>query len=169
MRARLHAIEQDGNVCAVAALRTILDLQYRVDIPEPVLEALGTYAHQPIREYGTDVHQFRHMLREANRAFNTGPTWRFRVTRRGTWRFLHREVRAGRRPIARVRLPLDEFRADPGSTDYHSVVVYDVDSAGDELKVFDPATGKLHRMRWEEFEEWWTDPDGFRWAGVVTP
>ncbi len=168
VREKFHKMQRD-NVCAVAALRTVLHLQYDVNIAEAVLEALGTDAHDPIRVYGTDTRQLRRMLREANRAFNTGKLWRLRIRRYGDWAILFEATQRQKYPIARVRLPLNEYRYDPGATELHAVVVYEVDAAGDELKVFDPATGRLHRVRWDEFREWWTDADGIRWMATVSP
>lgn len=168
MRTKLHKMER-GQVCAVAALRTVLHLQYDVNIPEVVLEALGDEAMTPIREYGTDVQQLRRMLREANRAFNTGDRWRFKVHRYGGWDTLFEATSRGRKPLVRVREPWLEHKQNPAGVDLHFVVVYDVDAAGDELKVFDPAYGKLHRMRWDDFLEWWTDTDGMRWCATVSP
>ncbi len=168
MRAKLHKMER-GAVCAVAALRTVLDLQYSINIPERVLEALGDEAMEPIRLHGTGPLQLRRMLREANRAFNTGKRWRFRVLRHGGWDTLFAAQKRGQYALARVRMPLLDYRKYPADIELHFVVVYEMDAAGDELKIYDPASDKLHRVSWTEFLEWWTDTDGVRWMATVAP
>jgi hypothetical protein len=168
VREKLHKMRVQ-NVCMVAALRTVLHLQYDVHIAENVLEAFGTEAHSPIRVDGTCVTKFRRMVREANRAFNTEKPWKVLIRRRAGWDLLFEATAQGRRPIARVRDTLQNFRNDPAVTELHAVVVFEVDGAGDEIKIFDPSSGKLHRLRWEEFLEWWTDTDGTRWMATLSP
>jgi hypothetical protein len=151
--------------CAVAALRTVIDLQFEINIPELALEALGTDAQTPIRQHGTDATQMRRMVAGANVAFNTtGQRWKLRISRCGTIRQLRRWLDKDFFPIARVNGPWPEFRQ--GLIDeLHTVVV--LESDGEVVQVFDPGTNRIHRVDASSFDLWWADCEDIRWFAVL--
>jgi hypothetical protein len=151
--------------CAVAALRTVLDLQFDVHVPELVLRAMGDDATRPILVEGAGTTELRRMVAGASRAFWTGRPWKLRTSRRGSWETLWAERQAGRYALCSVWGAYADYLADEVEQP-HMVVVYELDGAGDEVKIFDPGCGQLYRLGWEQFEAWWTRP-GYCWFGVV--
>lgn len=143
---RLH-LQAKRNTCAVAALRTVLDLQFGCKVQEAALELAGTAAETPIAKHGTGPGEMRRMLATASSAFNPGRPWRLRVCRNATVAYLITELAAGRKPIV-------SFRGPPGF--WHAVVVLSIESR--RVRVFDPAfecypKGRFMRLR--SFEREW--------------
>lgn len=162
MGRRRYYVQEQQNTCAVAALRTVLALQFGVTVEsEQVLEVLGTYAHDAIRVNGTDTGKLRDMVKGASRAFHDGRPWTLKVRHRASVRELVRELRRGRRPLLRIweRVP---------DADYHMIVLLACEPA--RVLVWNPDTS-CTRPVWKSLEwfmESWTDPhDAARWYAVV--
>lgn len=161
MSRRLHKQERE-NTCAVAAMRTVLDLQLGLNIPEAVLEAHGTDAQSPIKQFGTSTTHLRRILAAVNRTHNSKKSpWRLKVKLRGSLKDLVRELVAGRSPLVRVYEPND-------TTDYHMIVVLAV--TDERVKVFDPDADKEPNPKWmsaPEFLAWWEGDDSSSWYAVI--
>jgi hypothetical protein len=160
MSTRLHKQERQ-NTCAVAALRTALDVQLGVKISESVLEAHGTDANEPILKFGSSATHLRRMLAGVNRTHNKKKrAWRFKIKANGDLRDLKRELVAGRAPVVRVYEPNDV-------ADYHMIVVLAV--TDERVKVFDPAddTSTSRWMSAVEFVAWWHGDERSSWYAVV--
>lgn len=160
MRIRLHK-QARKNTCAVASLRTVLDLQLGVRVPEAALEAHGTDAHTPIQKFGTDAKQLRAMVRGVCRTHNRGKAWRLRVRAHGTVEDLFQEWVQGRLPMVSVY--------EPGSVGgYHMVVV--LAATETHVSVFDPSPDREPYPRWytvEEFLSEWGGDGSTTWYAVV--
>lgn len=160
MPKRRYYPQEKANTCAVAALRTVLAIQFDKRIAEPVLEALGTQAHEPIRKHGTGTAELRDMVWLASRAFNTGKSWTVNPRCYGTLAIL-RKITEERPVLVRVYRP----HSGPG-TNYHMMVVLSVSRA--RLRIFDPATpdGPTSIMHHTFLAEW-LDPDGIAWYATI--
>lgn len=149
VRRQLHR-QQRANTCAVAALRTVLDLQFNVKIAEKALEVLGTDAHFPILKNGTHNAALRKMVRGASAALNTASPWTLRVRSHGTLEDLRAVLHTGRFPMATVYV---EDQAE-----YHAIVVLDV--TDDQVLIWNPASHE-RKPTWQSYEEfiaWWVCP-----------
>lgn len=171
-RRRLHPQEHD-NTCAVASLRTALDLQFGVVTSEAALEALGTDARLPIATEGTGSGDLRRMVRGASFAYNTEhqrKPWRLTIRQRGSLSDLARHTRRSRIPIVTVvvrGVTLDD--GHPGDL-LHAVCVLAVRdrTTGTAVKVFDP---RFTTARWYSalrFIRFWTQDNGTTEYAVVT-
>lgn len=161
MRTRLHK-QTRVNTCAVACLRTILDVQLGVKVAEVGLEAHGTSAKNSIKKEGTDTTQLRAMMKGVNRTHNEGKLWRLRVRSRGTVAVLKAQLAAGRIPMVSVWEPND-------SCNYHMIVVLAVQRK--RIKIFDPDPKQITSPHWigtDDFEFWWhSEEDGTTWYAVI--
>lgn len=147
---RLHT-QKAKNTCAVAALRTVLDLQYHLRIPEVALEALGTEADRPIKTHGTTNGQFRRMVQRASAAYVRDARLTCKVRRNATLDDLTAELTRDRYPVVTV------YNAE--ADELHAVVVLRV--TRHQVRVFDPsphAGGEPQWMTHAAFLAWWTDP-----------
>lgn len=163
-RARLHTQER-LNTCGVAALRTVLDLQLGLRIPEQALEAHATTAELPIVKFGTRTSEWRRMVDGVNRTHNPArhgrARWRFRVHALASLEDLARELAHGRFPILRLYSP------NPAA-DYHAVVCLAVQPDG--VLLFDPSpTTPRAPELWDPVRFWdaWFGDGVSRWYGVV--
>jgi len=162
MARRCYYMQEQQNTCAVAALRTVLALQFGVRVEsEQVLEVLGTNAHDPIRANGTDTLKLRDMIKGASFAFNKGPEWTLKVRYRGTVAQLKAELRRGRFPMVRIYERV-------ANAEYHMVVVLAI--TGDRVCLWNPDTSTTRpvwrSLRW--FLSVWKDIlDDATWYGVV--
>lgn len=148
-RRQLHR-QQRANTCAVASLRTVLDLQYNVKIAEKALEVLGTDAHFPILKNGTHSGALRKMVKGASAALNTGTPWTLMLRLHGDLDDLRAVLHVGRFPLVTV------YVAD--QNEYHMIVVLDV--TGDQVFLWDPSV-KDHQPVWmshSDFMAWWICP-----------
>lgn len=160
MRKRLHK-QARTNTCAVASLRTVLDVQLGIKVPEVALEAHATTVHEPITAFGTSTTQLRAMVRGVNRTHNAGRPWRFRCAVAGTLEDLARELLAGRTPMTRMW-------STTASADYHMIVVLAL--VDDRVKVFDPSpfsSDEPHWMSAEDFCAWWSGDGETSWYAVI--
>lgn len=159
MSTRLHKQERE-NTCAVAALRTVLDVQLGVKVSESILAAHGTDARNPILEFGSSVTHLRRMLAGVNRTHNHKKTaWRLKIKRDGELKDLVREIVAGRSPMVRVFEPTD-------IADYHMVVVLAI--TDERVRIFDPGDDKSPSwLSALEFVAWWGGDEDSSWYAVV--
>lgn len=159
-RRQLHKQER-LNTCAVAALRTVLDLQFRLKVAEQALEALGTDAHEPIKTHGTTNRQLRRMVRGASQAFNTARPWTCWIREHCTMEQLDTALQRGRFPLVTVYGLID------GDETYHMIVVLGIRTG--RVRVWDPddARGEPYWIDELEFLAWWTDPAGRTEMAVI--
>lgn len=161
MQRRLHK-QRRVNTCAVASLRTVLDLQLGLKVAEEALEAHATEAHAPILRYGTSAAQLRAMVQGVNRTHNTSKKrWTLRMRRMGTLEALEQELLQGRFPLTRMYQPNT-------SSDYHMVVVLRV--AGGRVCIWDPDPTESAHPRWlpeMEFVSWWAGDGDSAWYAVL--
>lgn len=146
---RLH-LQTKRNTCAVAALRTVLDLQFGCKVGEAALELAGESAAEPITTHGVGPGELRRMLAIADRAFNPGRLWRLRIKCKATFADIGAELQAGRKPILTVG-GVD----GPGT---HVVVALAIDGA--RIRVFDPDRPERPNGRWAShrvFRAHWLD------------
>lgn len=158
MAKRRYYPQEKANTCGVAAIRTMLAVQFDVRLTEKVLEAFGTEAHDPISKNGSSTTNLRWMLKGANKAFNTGKPWTLRTGRAGTIEIL-KELTKERPVMVRVYYPQTE--------EYHFLVVLAVTKY--RLRVFDPAPEcGLMSLTYPAFLDTWTDPsDGETWYATL--
>jgi hypothetical protein len=160
--ARRYYRQEQQNTCAVAALRTVLALQFGVVVEsEQVLEVLGTTARDAIRENGTDTSKLRDMVKGAARAFHTGRPWTLKVR-------LHASLRDLRAELGRHRYPLVRIFERAPDPDYHMIVLLRL--APTRVLVWDPGMHHTKRPLWRSldwFLDSWSDPHGATWYGVV--
>lgn len=161
MRTRLHK-QARLNTCAVAALRTVLDVQLGIKVPEAALEAHGTSVEFPIQRMGSGTTELRAMVKGVNRTHNDSrKPWRFRCALRGSLDDLSRELQAGRVPMTRMAEQTDY-------ADYHMIVVLAI--ADGRVKIFDPNPACPHTPTWltdEAFITWWTGDGETSWYAVL--
>lgn len=161
MRKRLHK-QARVNTCAVASLRTVLDVQLGIKVPEAALEAHGTSVSSPIQAEGTSTSQLRAMVKGVNRTHNDGrKPWRFRCVVHGTVEALARELQAGRIPMTRMYENADY-------ADYHMIVVLAVDDQ--HVKLFDPNPDGPAEPTWlthDAFVAWWAGDGVTSWYAVL--
>lgn len=162
MEKRLHK-QVRQNTCAVASLRTVLDVQLGIKVSEQVLEAHGTSAEWPITKYGTSTSQLRTIVRAVNRTHNTTTrSWRLRCHVYGQVRDLVRELSAGRTPLVRV------FENQEDIDDYHMIVVLGCEAGF--VKVFDPNPHEVKDSFWmddDTFTRWWAGDGHTTWYAVI--
>lgn len=161
-RTRLHK-QARLNTCAVASLRTVLDVQLGVKVSEMVLEAHGDEANHPITVHGTSTTQLRAMVKGVDRTHNTSArTWRLRCHVHGSIRDLVRELVAGRLPLIRVYEDCEDL---PG---YHMIVLLGFENGS--VKLFDPDPTQANEPFWmsaDEFVAWWGDDNETTWYAVI--
>lgn len=158
---KLYFRQEKENTCAVACLRTVLQLQFGIAVKEELLEYGGTSAtDHPIAKFGTGTVELRRMLMTADRALNERRPWRLRVRAKGTVEELVLELARDRKPMLRMHEP-------ENGVGYHFVVLLAI--TADRVKLFDPDAGSEDPlwMSHEEFVRWWTDADGATWYAVV--
>jgi hypothetical protein len=147
--------QQDENTCAVAAIRTVLDLQYDINIDEPILEAFGSEVASPIRQDGAGTAELRRMVRLASETYNNvSKRWRLRVRRYGTRRQLQGWLRRGQYPMVSVMQP------ERGRL--HMMVVVGLPPT--LIQLFDPDVGSVVDLPWSAFTAEWAES---HWYAVV--
>jgi hypothetical protein len=160
VRRKLHK-QRRLNTCGVACVRTVLDLQYHVQVAEEALEILGTAAIAPIKQHGAGTAELRRMVKGASQALNPGTPWTLRSRRDATLADLERELAAGRYPIARVYDPTP-------ATEYHMLVVLGVSEG--TVRLWDPSPHAATRpktMDCSAFVAWWGGDGQEQWYAVV--
>lgn len=163
-RLREYLFLQEGdNSCAVAALRTVLALQFAVVADEDQLEVLGSYAKNPIAQHGTDNSALRRMVKNASTTFNINTPWKLKVKSKATIKELRAHIRAHRYPIVTVTTVFPSFE-----TQLHAVVILDVTDS--HVVVHDPARAApvAKRHTHAAFLKWWTIVNGNTEYVVVT-
>lgn len=154
LEAQMHA-QQDENTCAVAAIRTVLDLQYGINIEEPILEAFGSKVASPIRKDGAGTAELRRMVRLASETYNNvSKRWRLRVRRDGTRRQLNNWIKRGQFPLVSV--------AQPEMDRLHMMVVVGLPPT--LVQLFDPDVGEVVDLPWAAFAAEWAEN---HWYAVV--
>jgi len=147
--------QQDENTCAVAAIRTVLDLQYGINIDEPILEAFGSKVASPIQQDGAGTAEIRRMVRFASERYNNvTKRWRLRVRRGGTRRQLQAWLRRGQYPLVSV--------VQPERDRLHMMVVVGLPPT--LIQLFDPDEGIVIDLPWVAFAAEWAET---HWYAVV--
>ena len=159
---RTYYKQEKVNTCVVAAVRTVLALQFGVRIKEPALEALGQSAEFPIAKHGASTGDMRQMVKGASRAYNVGKPWTVRVVADGNLSELRSLTCRGKAVICRVNCDPDGF------VPYHVVVVLKLSKY--RIRLFDPADPNAtpKNMTYEAFVPWWTGAlDGKKWYATI--